>query len=70
MFIDLKQIYMTTRFRIKKRNAAGVYEAIGEAERVAPYNLFLYSLFAEVEIEMNNELVRSIRTHTRIPGHF
>ena len=49
---------MTTRFRIKKRGADGTYANIGEGENVAPYNAFLYTIFAELEVEMNNELVR------------
>ena len=61
MFIDLNQIYMATKFRIKKRRADGTYADIGDDENVAPYNVYLYSMFSELEIEMNNELVRAIR---------
>ena len=60
MFIDLNQIYMTTKFRIKKRGADLAYANIADDENVAPYNAFLYTLFSELEIEMNNELVRAI----------
>ncbi len=56
MLIDLNQIYMTARVRIRKRNAEGVFENIGD-ENVAPYNAFLYTIFSELEIELNQELV-------------
>lgn len=57
MFIDLNQIYMTIKFRIKKRRADGTFGNIGADENVAPYNAYLYSIFSELEVEMNNELV-------------
>ena len=64
MFIDLNQIYMTIRFRVKKRNPDGTFADIDDGENVAPYNAFLYTMFSELEIEMNNELVRNPLAHS------
>ena len=58
MFIDLNQIYMTVQFRVHKKGEDGAFGDIGNGERVAPYNAFFYTLFAELEVEMNSELVR------------
>ncbi len=57
MFIDLNQIYMTTKFRVRKRDANGEYVNIEDTDNVAPYNNFLQSQFAELEVEFNAELV-------------
>ena len=56
---------MTIRFRVRKRNADGTFVNIDDGENIAPYNAFLYTLFSELEIEMNNELVRN---HTACTG--
>ena len=51
---------MTIRFRVRKRNADGTFANMVDGENVAPYNAFLYTMFSELEIEMNNELVRKL----------
>ena len=61
---------MTTRFRIKKRGADGTFGDIADGENVAPYNAFLYTMFSELEIEMNNELVRNPLAHTVCKCYF
>ena len=58
MFIDLNQIYMTTRFRVTKRRVDGTYGDIGADENTAVYNAFLWTCWSELEIEFNNEMVR------------
>ena len=51
---------MMIRFRVRKRNVDGTFADMVDGENVAPYNAFLYTMFSELEIEMNNELVRKL----------
>ena len=52
-YLDLAQSYLLVTVKLKKTDGS----AIVDAEKVGPVNLLLHSLFAEVEVSLNEKII-------------
>ena len=52
--IDLKNIQMRLKFRLRKKNALGQWVNLAADEHVLPINGFLYTLFEEIRVDLNH----------------
>ena len=52
-YLDLAQSYLHVTVKLKKTDGS----AIVDAEKVGPVNLLLHSLFAEVEVSLNEKII-------------
>lgn len=48
---------MNVKFKVTDKKADGTADKCAKNEPVAPYNLFFYTMWSELEIEFNSELV-------------